>query len=108
MLLLEAGGINHSQSVIDPAKWPTNLGSKRDWNFQSEPEQSLNDRQLALSMGKGLGWGSAINVMVWARGHQSGWNYFMEQSGDPAWSYESTLEVYKRVEDWHGIDDPER
>ena len=30
-------------------------------------------------MGKALGGGSAINVMVWARGHQTDWDYFADE-----------------------------
>src|SRR5262249_6676396 len=27
-------------------------------------------------------------------------------AGDPAWSYESVLNIYRRIEDWHGDPDP--
>jgi choline dehydrogenase len=32
-----------------------------------------------MSMGKALGGGSAINVMVWARGHQTDWDYCADE-----------------------------
>src|SRR4051812_12318018 len=58
-------------------------------------------------MGKVLGGGSSINVMVWARGHQSDWDFFASEAGDPAWDYGSVLQIYRGIEDWQGTPDPE-
>jgi choline dehydrogenase len=60
-----------------------------------------------MSMGKVLGGGSSINVMIWARGHKNDWDYFAAEAGDPAWNYQSVLNIYRRIEDWHGRPDPE-
>jgi len=106
ILLVEAGGSDDVPEVQDPLQWPANIGSERDWAFASVPEVQLNGRSLPLSMGKVLGGGSGINVMVWARGHKSDWDYYAEQTKDPSWSYASVLEIYKRIEDWHGTPDP--
>jgi choline dehydrogenase len=70
VLLLEAGGDDDVPSVMEADQWPTNLGSERDWNFQSQADPHLNGRSIPLDMGKVLGGGSSINVMAWARGHQ--------------------------------------
>jgi choline dehydrogenase len=35
-------------------------------------------------MGKVLGGGSSINVMVWARGHKSDWDCFASEAVDSA------------------------
>lgn len=107
VLLLEAGGSDDVAEVRQPASWPANLGSTRDWGFTSKPTKYLNGRSLLLSMGKVLGGGSSINVMVWARGHRSDWDHFAAESGCPAWNYDSVLEIYRRIEDWHGTPDPE-
>jgi choline dehydrogenase len=107
VLLLEAGGSDEVPSVTEAALWPTNLGGERDWAFQAEPNQHLNGRMLTLSMGRVLGGGSSINVMTWARGHKTDWDYFAAQSGNDAWSYESVRNIYRGVEDWHGEGDPE-
>ena len=58
-------------------------------------------------MGKVLGGGSSINLMIWARGHQRDWDYFAAEADDEAWNYESVLDIYRRVEDWHGAPDPD-
>jgi len=107
VLLLEAGGSDDVPNVWTADAWPTNLGSERDWGFQSEPNAALNGRALALSMGKVLGGGSSINALFWARGHRSDWDYFASESGDPAWKYDNILNIYRRIEDWHGEPDPD-
>lgn len=107
VLLIEAGGSDEDEAVLNPALWPTNLGSGRDWGFQAEPNPHLDGRSLPMSMGKGLGGGSSINVMVWARGHRADWDHFAEQSGDAGWSYETVLGIYRRIENWQGVPDPQ-
>jgi choline dehydrogenase len=57
-------------------------------------------------MGKVLGGGSSINVMAWVRGHQNDWDYFAAEAGDKSWSYQAVLNIYRRMEDWHGRPDP--
>jgi choline dehydrogenase len=106
VLLLEAGGDDELPEVMEAGQWPMNLGSERDWSFQAQSNPRLNGRSIPLSMGKVLGGGSSINVMVWSRGHKSDWDFFASEAGDPAWSYESVLDIYRRIEDWHGIPDP--
>ena len=82
VLLIEAGGSDEVPTVMDPAAWPANLGSATDWGFVAEPNPDLNGRAIPMSMGKVLGGGSSINVMVWARGHRSDWDFFAEETGD--------------------------
>ncbi len=106
VLLLEAGGSDDVPNVTEAIQWPTNLGSERDWQFQAQPNPSVNGRSISLSMGKVLGGGSSINVMAWSRGHKSDWDFFASEAGDPAWGYESVLNIYRRIEDWHGAPDP--
>ena len=106
VLLLEAGGRDDVPSVTAAVQWPANLGSDRDWAFQAQPNPHLNGRSIPMNMGKILGGGSSINVMIWARGHQNDWDYFASEAGDPAWNYESVLNIYRCIEDWHGTPDP--
>ena len=106
VLLLEAGGSDDVPSVMEASQWPLNLGSERDWGFKDHPNPHLNGRSIPLSMGKVLGGGSSINVMAWARGHKNDWDFFAQEADDPAWSYESVLNIYRRIEDWHGAPDP--
>jgi choline dehydrogenase len=106
VLLLEAGGDDDVPSVTDARQWVTNIGSERYWQFESEPNPHLNGRAVPLGMGKVLGGGSSINAMIWARGHKSDWDFFASEAADPAWSYESVLDIYRRIENWQGAPDP--
>ena len=106
VLLLEAGGADQLPAVTDPGLHWMNHGSALDWAFTTEPNPLINGRRLLMSMGKVLGGGSAINPMIWARGHQSDWDHFAAEAGDDSWNYESVLKLYRKVEDWHGAPDP--
>jgi choline dehydrogenase len=85
VLLIEAGGTDDVPEVLTPGQWPLNLGSDRDWKFVAQPNPHLNLRSIPLNMGKVLGGGSSINVMVWARGHQNDWEHFAQEADDEAW-----------------------
>jgi choline dehydrogenase-like flavoprotein len=106
VLLLEAGGTDKVPAVTEAAQWPLNLGGELDWNFASEPDPLVNGRSIPFSMGKVLGGGSSINLMIWARGHRSDWEHFAAESGEPAWGYEPVLDLYRSIEDWHGVGEP--
>jgi choline dehydrogenase-like flavoprotein len=108
VLLIEAGGNDDVPEVMTPSQWPLNLGSERDWAFVAQPNTHLNGRSIPLNMGKVLGGGSSINVLLWARGHKNDWEHFAAASGDPAWGHKSILEIYRRIEDWQGKSDSVR
>jgi choline dehydrogenase len=107
VLLLEAGGSDDVPSVVNPSQWVLNMGSERDWGFVGESNPHLHGRSTSLNMGKVLGGGSSINTMVWARGHRCDWDLFADEAGDSEWNYESVLNLFHRIEDWHGESDPE-
>ena len=106
VLLLEAGGTDDAPSVIEANQWPLNLGSERDWGFVAQPDPQLHGRSIPFAMGKVLGGGSSINLMIWARGHRSDWDHFASESGEAAWGYAPVLDLYRRIEDWRGIGEP--
>ena len=108
VLLIEAGGDDEHPHVLEPGNWPLNLGTERDWGFSGAPNPHVNDRQIPLNMGRCLGGGSSVNVMLWARGHKNDWEDFAAESGDTAWNYASVLRIYQRVEDYGGRPDPAR
>jgi choline dehydrogenase len=108
VLLLEAGGTDETDLVMNPNRWPMTLGSELDWGFVAEPNPNLNGRAIGYSMGKVLGGGSSINVSTWSRGHRADWDFYASESGDPSWSYAAVLDLYRgRVEAWAGSPDPD-
>ena len=107
VLLLEAGGSDETDVVLDPDRWPMNLGGELDWSFLTEPNSRMNGRSILYSMGKVLGGGSSINVATWSRGHQADWEMYAAEAGDRNWGYDAILDLYRsRVEDWTGTPDP--
>ena len=108
VLLIEAGGSDDTDMVLDTDRWPMNLGGELDWSFLTEPNPRLNGRALLYSMGKVLGGGSSINVGTWSKGHKADWDFYAGESGDPAWRHDAILDVYrKKVESWQGTADPQ-
>ena len=107
VLLLEAGGTDELELVMNPNHWVRTLGSEVDWGFVAEPNPHLNERAIPYSMGKVLGGGSSINVGTWSRGHQVDWDAYAAEAGDASWGYEAVLDLYRnRIEDWSGGPDP--
>jgi len=49
---------------------------------------------MPLAMGKVLGGGSSINLMVWCHGHKNDWDFFANEVADAPWTYESVLDIY--------------
>jgi choline dehydrogenase len=85
-----------------------NIGGEFDWSFSAEPSAGVNHRAIHQAMGKALGGGTSINGMVWARGHKHDFDHWATEAGDEAWGYQHVLDIYKRIEDWHGAADPQR
>jgi choline dehydrogenase len=108
VLLLEAGGEDLKPSILMTETWFFNQGTDVDWAFRAEPSKSVNNRSIQQAMGKALGGGTSINGMVWARGHRNDFDDWAKQAGDEAWGYRHVLDIYKRIEDWQGVPDPER
>jgi choline dehydrogenase len=108
VLLLEAGGEDLKPGILITETWFFNQGTNLDWNFAAERGPSVNNRSIAQAAGKALGGGTSINGMVWARGHKNDFDYWARAAGDEAWGYQHILDIYRRIEDWQGVADPQR
>lgn len=100
VLLLEAGGPNTSVLVRMPAGVGTLIKqkSKHNWGFWSEPEPNMDGRRMWHPRGKGLGGSSAINGMVYVRGHARDYDQW-RQLGLEGWSYADVLPYFRKAED---------
>ena len=103
--MIEAGDWDSAPSVLDPRLWFTNLGTEREWGDVSLPSHGVNGRAIAEHTGRVLGGGSSINASIWARPFKADLDYWAAVTGDSRWDYASSLEIYKRVENWQGEED---
>jgi choline dehydrogenase len=108
VLLLEAGGEDLKPGILITETWFFNQGGEFDWNFGAERSPGVNNRSIVQAAGKAIGGGTSINGMVWARGHKNDFDHWAKEAGDDAWNYQHVLDIYRRIEDWHGAPDPER
>ena len=113
VLLLEAGPTADKFWVRTPAGMAKLYFHERlNWNYFTEPMPLLHDRRMYWPRGKGLGGSSAINGMVYIRGHRQDFDTWRDL-GNPGWGYEDVLPCFKRMEHnerggdaYRGVDGP--
>ena len=107
VLLLEAGGKDDWIWIHIPVGYLYCIGNPRtDWCYKTEPDPGLNGRSILYARGRVLGGSSSINAMLYLRGQSRDYDEWARQTGDPAWSWQNVLPVFKQSEDhWRGADD---
>ena len=109
--LLEAGGTNDNFRVKTPGMMPF-IPKASNYRYETVPQKGLNGRAGYQPRGRGLGGSSAINAMIYIRGHR--WDYDNWAAlGCAGWSYDEVLPFFKRAEgnvrgadEFHGADGP--
>jgi choline dehydrogenase len=102
VLLLEAGGKDDWIWIHIPVGYLYCIGNPRtDWCYRTEPDPGLNGRSILYARGKVLGGCSSINAMLYLRGQKRDYDGWARLTGDPGWSWESVLPIFKRSEDHH-------
>jgi len=103
VLLLEAGGSDNRLLIKMPLAFvPASLKREFNWNYESEPDPTLDNRKLRVPRGKVLGGSTSINGMMYARGHARDFDHW-RQLGNEGWAYADILPYYRRMErDWRG------
>ncbi len=103
VLLLEAGGDGNSWIINTPAAVVLMVPKKiNNWAFETIPQKGLNGRKGYQPRGKVLGGSSAINAMVYIRGHQSDYDHWAAL-GNTGWSFKDVLPYFKKSEQNHHI-----
>jgi choline dehydrogenase-like flavoprotein len=96
--LIEAGGDGRDLLIRTPtgavAMLPTHINN---YAFETTPQRALNGRRGYQPRGRCLGGSSAINAMVYARGHRSDYDHWASL-GNRGWSYDEVLPYFKRAE----------
>ncbi len=113
--LLDAGGKCDNWVVTTPGAIILMVSGKRNnWAFDTVPQKGLNGRIGYQPRGKGLGGSSAINAMVYIRGHSSDYDHWASL-GNTGWSFADVLPYFKRSEnnadfggEYHGKSGPLR
>lgn len=96
--LMEAGGTHKHWSVWVPGALLWNmLTKKRNWAFETVPQKGLNGRKGYQPRGKVLGGSSALNAMIYIRGHAEDYNEWA-RLGCEGWAYEDVLPYFKKSE----------
>jgi choline dehydrogenase len=106
VLLLEAGGPATSPYIALPAGF-LKIKPKYKWQYQAEPDPSMNNAVGKWLAGRVLGGSSSINVITWTRGHRADYERW-EKLGCPGWGYDHVLPYFRRSETWAGGRDAHR
>lgn len=111
--LLEAGGTGDGWKVEVPCAAVISIPTKiNNWAFETVPQKGLNGRKGYQPRGKCLGGSSAINAMVYIRGHRQDYDDW-SALGNTGWSYDEVLPYFIKSENnqriknqYHGNNGP--
>ena len=108
VLLIEAGADDRSLFIRMPTALSIPMNTPRfSWGYWGQPEPYLDGRRMDCARGRVLGGSSAINGMVYVRGHPQDFEEW-ENAGAAGWSYADCLPYFKRAERWMGGGDTYR
>ena len=101
VLLLETGGSDKSIFIKMPTALSIPMNSdKYAWQFHTQPEPHLDNREMHCPRGKVLGGSSSINGMVYVRGHAKDFDEW-QQHGANDWDYQSCLPYFQKAESFY-------
>ena len=102
VLLLEAGAAESPAGAEYPPAWPALLQSPAN-RGDVAPGQTAAGRPVAVARGRVLGGSSAINAMVFMRGHRSSYDRWVKE-GAGGWGFDDLLPFFRRTETAKGRD----
>ena len=98
VLLLEAGGKdNYPWIHIPVGYYKTMHNPKVDWCFQTEKDETMNNRSIRYPRGKVLGGSSSINGLLWIRGQSNDYDNWRQQ-GNKGWGWDDVLPYFIKSE----------
>ena len=98
--LLEAGGDGKDLLIRMPVGVVAMLPGRpkiNNWAYKTVPQPGLNGRRGYQPRGKTLGGSSAINAMLYVRGHRSDYDGWADLGCD-GWSFDEVLPYFKQAE----------
>jgi choline dehydrogenase-like flavoprotein len=112
--LIEAGGMGRDIFIRAPALVAAMVSGRppiHNWALHTTPQPGLNGRRGFQPRGKALGGSSAINAMLYVRGHPSDYDGWADL-GAKGWDWASVLPYFLKSEGnarpgpMHGSDGP--
>ena len=98
VLLLDAGRHDrHLATRVPAGQMYAFPRPDMNWLYMSEPDPSRGNRVDIWPAGKIIGGGSAINGMMFVRGHRSDYDYWASL-GNEGWSYDEVLPYFRSIE----------
>jgi len=111
--LLEAGPKDKHWSIHMPIGVIELMKDKvLNWQFNSEPESSQNNRKIFNPRGRTLGGSSSVNAMLYIRGQKEDYDHWAALGND-GWSFDEVLPYFKSTQhqergedEFHGVNGP--
>ena len=104
VILIEAGAKSASRNLKVPVLYPHTFKGSDAWQHETTPQAGLAGRKIQLPAGKTLGGSSAINAMIYLRGHASDYKQWEHLVG-PEWSPARIAIAFDEMEKSIGIGD---
>ncbi len=94
--MIEAGDRNAGWRTLMPGALAMQT-PQTNWGFETVPQAGLNGRRGYQPRGRGLGGSSAINAMLYVRGHPSDYDQWAAL-GCTGWGWSDVLPIFRRSE----------
>lgn len=103
VLLLDAGGPNDASHLRSKeSRWSIAFTEQGlDWGYISVPQPHLNNREIPLARGKGLGGSSATNFACWIIGDKNDFDEWASETGDECWNWKNVQQRFRKIEKLH-------
>lgn len=95
--LLEAGPPDKNKFTHIPAAFAKLFRSELDWDYLTEPQPELKNRQIYWPRGKTFGGSSSMNAMMWVRGFRADYDEWALLAGEE-WGFAAAIEQFRRIE----------
>lgn len=111
--LLEAGPADKHWSIHMPLGVIELMKDKvLNWQYNSAPEATQNNRKIFNPRGRTLGGSSSVNAMLYVRGQKEDYDHWRDL-GNEGWSFDEVLPYFKSTQhqergedEFHGINGP--